>query len=421
MGSPCAELPARLLTVAIEQVETLIIGGGQAGLSMSEQLTLRGRPHLVVERGRVAERWRSERWDGLHSNGPNWSDSLPGYPIPGVGPDGFASRDQLVEYFQHYADTIRAPVRCGVEVTSLTQRSGGGFHAGTPQGAIEAAHVVVATGPFQRPVVPTILPPDTGLFEVHASRYRNPGQLPDGAVLVVGSGSSGSQIADELLRAGRRVYVSIGRHTRPPRRYRGRDCVWWMDQQGLWHLPVGDRPPGHVVMAISGAYGGKSVDYRRLAADGAVLLGRTVAYRDGVLSFADDLARNLAAGDTSLLGFLDQADAFAARQGIDLPADPEARMIPLDPPCVTDPIREIRLTDAGITWVVWATGYALDFDWLKVPVFDAHGMPVHRFGVTEVTGLYFLGLLWLSKRTSSFIGGVGHDAARLADHIAAAG
>lgn len=406
--------------MSVEQVETLIVGGGQAGLAMSEQLTRRGLPHLVVERHRIVERWRTERWDGLHANGPAWSDSMPGYPIPGVQPGEFATRDQIVDYFIAYAEAIKAPVRCGVEVTALyRQANGTGFRAETSRDPIEAARVVVATGPFQRPVIPAIVRPEAGVFQVHASGYRDPAQLPKGAVLTVGAGSSGAQIADELARAGRGVYLSVGRHVRPPRRYRGRDFVWWMDAQGLWHLPVGEQAPAHIPLAFSGAHGGVSVDYRRLAASGIVLVGRAERYRDGAMHFAQDLASSLAAGDASFLSFLDQADAFAAQRGLDLPEEPEARLIAPDPPCVADPIRELRLLDAGIGSIVWATGYTLDFGWLKVPVFDEHGAPMHRLGVTAVPGLYFLGLPWLSKRTSSFICGVGHDAARLADHIAA--
>lgn len=403
----------------VEKVATLIVGGGQAGLAMSEQLSKRGLPHLVLERHRIVERWRSERWDGLHANGPAWSDSMPGYPIPGVSRDEFATRDQIVDYFTAYAETIKAPVRCGVEVTTLRRLViGTGFRAETSHGPIEAANVVVATGPFQRPVVPAIVPPDAGVFQIHASGYRTPGQLPDGAVLVVGSGSSGAQIAEELMRAGRRVYLSIGRHVRPPRRYRGRDFVWWMDQQGLWHLPATEPAPEHVPLAFSGAYGGVSVDYRRLAAGGVVLVGRTTGFVDGVMHFARDLAGTLAEGDASCLAFLDASDAFATRQGLDLPEEPEARIMQPDPPCVTDPILEVRPRDAGIGSIVWATGYALDFGWLDVPVFDERGTPLHRRGVTAVPGLYFLGLAWLSKRTSSFICGVGDDAAWLAERIA---
>ena len=405
----------------VEQVETLIIGGGQAGLAMSEQLSRHGREHLVVERHRVVERWRSERWDGLHANGPAWSDSMPGYPIPGVAPDEFATRDQIVAYFLAYAEAIKAPVRCGVGVMALRARDdgSGGFRAETSRGVIEAANVVVATGPFQCPVVPPLVPAEARVVQIHASAYRNPGQLPDGAVLVVGTGSSGAQIAEELLRAGRQVYLSVGRHVRPPRRYRGRDFVWWMDQQGLWHLPVGEHAPSHVPLAFSGAYGGVLVDYRRLAQRGVVLVGRTEGFRDGVMAFGSGLAADLAAGDASCMSFLDQADAFALRRGLDLPPEPEAREVVADPACVIDPLRTLRLRDAGVGTIIWATGYALDFGWVKVPVFGEQGMPVHRRGVTVAPGLYFLGLPWLSKRTSSFICGVGDDAAYLVDRLVA--
>ena len=406
----------------VEQVETLIVGGGQAGLAMSGQLTKRGLPHLVLERYRIVERWRSERWDGLHANGPAWSDSMPGYPIPGVAPDEFATRDQIVDYFTAYAAAIRAPVRCGAAVMSLRRRETGvGFRAETSQGPIEAVSVVVATGPFQRPVVPAIVPRDVDVLQMHASGYRNPGQLPDGAVRVVGSGSSGAQIADELMRAGRRVYLSIGRHVRPPRRYRGRDFVWWMDARGLWHLPADGQDTAHVPLAFSGAYGGVSVDYRRLADGGVVLVGRTDAFRDGAIYFAQDLAKNLAEGDASCLAFLDAADAFAAERGLDLPEEPEARAVRPDPPCVTDPVLSLHLRRERIGSIIWATGYAPDFGWLDVPVFDDRGTPMHRRGVTAVPGLYFLGLPWLSKRTSSFICGVGDDAAWLAERIAGGG
>jgi putative flavoprotein involved in K+ transport len=406
--------------VPVEKVETLIVGGGQAGLAMSEQLSNRGLPHLLVERHRIAERWRSERWDGLHANGPAWHDRLQGLTIAGVDADGFATRDQMVDYFAAYAERIDAPVRCGVAVTALHQQADGiGFRAETTKGVIEADSVVAATGPFQRPVIPAVVPPESGIVQMHSSGYRNPSQLPEGAVLVVGAGSSGAQIADELSRAGRRVYLSVGRHGRPPRRYRGRDITWWYGVQGIWEAPVSDPPEKHVTIAISGAYGGHTIDFRRLAARGVVLLGRTEAFRDGVMGFSSDLASNLAQGDASYLSLLDAADAYAVRERLVLPEDPEARTVEPDPQCVIEPVRQLDLHAAGITSIVWATGYVLDFGWLNVGAFDERGAPVHRRGVTEVPGLYFLGLSWLSRRASSFIFGVEHDAAHLADHIAA--
>jgi putative flavoprotein involved in K+ transport len=405
--------------VSVEKVETLIVGGGQAGLAMSEQLSKRGLSHFVVERHRIAERWRSERWDGLHANGPAWHDRLPGLRIAGVDDDGFATRQQMVDYFVVYAERIAAPVRCGVAVRALHKKADGtGFRGETSEGVIEATNVVAATGPFQRPIIPAVVPREAGIMQMHSSEYRNPGQLPEGAVLVVGSGSSGAQIADELSRAGRRVYLSVGRHERPPRRYRGRDFCWWLGVLGMWEATVRDPSVKHVTIAVSGAYGGHTIDFRRLTARGATLLGRAEAFGDGVMRFSPDLASNLAQGDASYLSLLDAADAYAAREGVDLPEEPEARMVEPEPPCVTDPILQLNLHGAGIAAIVWATGYALDFGWLKVDAFDERGAPVHRRGVTDVPGLYFLGLRWLSRRASSFIFGVEHDAAHLADHIA---
>ncbi len=406
--------------MSAEKVETLIVGGGQAGLAMSEQLSKRGLPHLILERHRIAERWRSERWDGLHANGPAWHDRLPGAVIAGVAPDGFATRDQMVAYFVAYAERIAAPVRSGVTVTALRPGAGGaGFVAETSAGVIEASNVVAATGPFQRAVVPGMVPPDAGIVQLHSNAYRNPAALPDGAVLVVGAGSSGAQIADELSRAGRRVYLSVGRHERPPRRYRGHDFCWWLGALGLWQATTRDPATRHVTIAVSGAYGGHTIDFRRLAARGVTLLGRADGFADGAMRFAPDLAANLAQGDASYLSVLDAADAYAEREGLDLPEEPQARIIEPDPPCVTDPILTLDLRDAGIAAIVWSTGYALDFGWLQVDAFNEGGAPVHRRGVADVPGLYFLGLSWLSRRSSAFIFGAEHDASHLADHIAA--
>jgi putative flavoprotein involved in K+ transport len=416
--------------VSVEQVETLIIGGGQAGLAMSEQLSKRGLSHLIVERHRIAERWRSERWDGLHANGPAWHDRLPGLLIAGVDPDGFATRDQMVDYFAAYAERIAAPIRCGVAVTALHQKAGGtGFRAETSAGVIEATNVVAATGPFQLPIIPPVLsrgiglretgPAEPGIVQMHSSLYRNPGQLPEGAVLVVGAGSSGTQIADELSRAGRRVYLSVGRHERPPRHYRGHDFCWWLGVLGLWEAPPRDASVKHVTIAVSGAYGGHTIDFRRIAARGVTLLGRAEACEDGVMRFFPDLASNLAHGDASYLSTLDAADAYVAREGLDLPEDPAARVVEPEPPCVTDPILTLNLRGAGIATIIWATGYALDFGWVKVGAFDERGAPVHRRGITDVPGLYFLGLSFLSRRASAFIFGVERDAAHLAEDIAA--
>ena len=405
--------------VTVETVDTLIIGGGQAGLAMSEQLSKRGLPHLIVERARIAERWRSERWDGLHANGPAWHDRLPGLPIPGVDPDAFASRDEMVAYFTAYAERIAAPVRCGVAVTALDRLNGQtGFRAETTQGPIDARNVVVATGPFQRGIVPTVVPPEAGVRQMHSSAYRNPAQLPPGSVLVIGAGSSGTQIADELARAGRTVFLSVGQHQRPPRRDRGRDYCWWLGVLGMWDLPVPAPDTKHVTIAVSGAYGGQSIDFRRIAARGVTLLGRASGYDAGSMTFAPDLVRNLAQGDIAYLALLDAADAYAARQGLDLPEEPAARRPEPDPDSVTNPILRLDLQEAGITTIIWATGFTLDFTWLTCGTFDVRGKPLHHRGVAEVPGLYFLGLSWLSRRASSFVFGAEYDASYLAEHIA---
>jgi putative flavoprotein involved in K+ transport len=265
--------------------------------------------------------------------------------------------------------------------------------------------------------MPRIVPESAGVAQIHSADYRNPGQLPDGGVLVVGAGASGAQIAEELLSAGRRVFISIGQHDRPPRRYRGRDNVWWLGVLNKWDAEASPTTE-HVTFAVSGAHGGETVDFRRLAARGMTLLGRAKSFRDGVVAIEPGLADNLATGDRNYLSLLDEADAWVARNGVDLPEEPEARLVPPDPGCVTHPIRALELAAEGVTSIVWATGYGLDFGWLDVDAFDAKGRPKHQRGVSAETGVYFLGLPWLSRRGSSFIWGVWHDAKFVADHIA---
>jgi putative flavoprotein involved in K+ transport len=400
-------------------VETLIIGGGQAGLAMSEHLSKRGVAHLIVERHRIAERWRSERWDSLVANGPAWHDRFPGRTFEGIEADSFATKHQIVDYFEAYARQIAAPIRCGVEVRSLTKKTdGSGFRAETPEGIIDAAQVVVATGPFQRPVIPAVVPSEAGLIQMHSSAYRNRAQLPEGAVLVIGAGSSGSQIADELARSGRKVFLSVGPHNRPPRRYRGRDFVWWLGALGEWDAQAASPGTEHVTIAVSGARGGHTVDFRELAARGVTLLGNASRYHDGTLHVAPNLAQNIANGDANFLSVLKDADAYVTKNGLDFPDEPDAYKIGADPDCLTHPILQLDLAKEGITSIIWATGYAQDFGWLKVDAFDEKGRPAHQRGVSVVSGLYFVGLSWLSRRASPFIWGVWHDAEYLAGDIA---
>jgi len=412
-------MPENDSATSVETIDTLVVGGGQAGIAMSEHLGRCGVPHLVLERDRIAERWRSGRWDSLVANGPAWHDRFPGMKFSGIGADEFAPKEAVADYFVAYAKMIAAPIRCGVEVTRVRRRAGRpGFRVDTSAGPIEAETLVAATGPFQRPLIPPIIPEDAALLQLHSSGYRNPGQLPAGAVLVVGAGSSGVQIADELMRAGRQVYLSVGPHDRPPRAYRGRDFVWWLGMLGKWDAVAATPGTEHVTIAVSGAHGGQTVDFKRLAAQGMTLLGLTQSCRDGVLGFAPDLAKNIARGDANYLSVLDEADAWAERYGLDLPEDPAARELEPDPACVTDPVLELNLADAGVTSIVWATGFATDYSWLQVDAFDERGRPRHQRGISTEPGVYFLGLPWLSHRGSSFIWGVWHDAAFIADHIA---
>ncbi|WP_436697571.1 flavin-containing monooxygenase [Nocardioides sp. BYT-33-1] len=401
-----------------EDVEVVVVGGGQAGLAMSEHLGAQRIAHVVLERHRIAERWRTERWDSLVANGPAWHDRFPGMEFADVEPDGFATKDQVAQYFETYARRIDAPVRCGVEVTAVRRRPGrSGFRVVTTDGVIEARFVVAATGPFQRPVIPPIVPADAVPAQLHSSAYRNPGQLVDGAVLVVGAGSSGVQIADELRRSGRRVLLSVGPHERPPRSYRGRDFCWWLGVLGLWDADAPPQGAEHVTIAVSGARGGRTVDFRALAETGVELLGMTSSYADGVLRFAPDLGATIARGDANYLALLDAADAYVERHGLDLPEEPEARTLRPDPPCITEPVLSLDLSAEGVTTIVWATGFAADYDWLQVDAFDEAGRPRHQRGVSAEAGVYFLGLPWLSRRGSSFIWGVWHDAKYVADHI----
>ncbi|MFN0190488.1 MAG: flavin-containing monooxygenase [Aestuariivirga sp.] len=403
----------------MEKIEVLIVGAGQAGLAMSAHLVDARVPHLVLERGRIAERWRSARWDGLVANGPAWHDCYPGLEFPGYGPEDFVPKEKIADAFVAFSENIKSPVRCGVEVKSVRKNDGrAGFRIETSEGVIEANYVVAATGAFQKPIIPALVPESAGIMQMHSTAYRNPDQLPKGAVLVVGAGSSGAQIADELMRAGRRIYLSVGPHDRPPRRYRERDFVWWLGVLGKWEAGAPPEGREHVTIAVSGAYGGKTVDFRKLAAEGMTLVGRTEKLNDGVMSFANDLARNIAQGDANYLSVLDEADAFVARNGLDLPEEPEARVIGPDPKCLTDPILKLNLGEAGIASIIWATGFSNDYGWLQVNAFDPKGKPKHQRGVSSEPGVYFLGLPWLSRRGSSFIWGVWHDAKYIADHIA---
>ena len=396
-------------------LNTVVVGAGQAGLAMSAHLSDHNVDHLVLERASIAESWRNARWDSLVMNGPACHDRFPARKF-NSDPNGFPGKDEVTRYFEDFARQIGAPIHCGVEVTSTTARPNGGYQVETLKGNIHADHVVAATGPFQIPVIPPIVP-DEAVSQMHSFHYKNPEQLQDGAVLVVGAGSSGAQIADELLRSGRKVYLSIGPHDRPPRSYRGRDFVWWLGALGKWQMKTPPAGKDHVTIAVSGANGGATVDFRKLAERGMVLLGMTESYDCGVVSIADDLATNITNGDANYLGLLDEADTYVDSHGLDLLPEENAKVIGPDPDCIKNPIRRIELSEKDINTIIWATGYVQDFSWLRVDVFDAENRPLHNRGVAKAYGIYFLGLPWLSMRGSSFIWGVWEDAKYLATQI----
>ena len=406
--------------MSIERIDTLVVGAGQAGVAMSEHLSKLNVPHLVLERDRIAEKWRTGRWDSLVANGPAWHDRLPGLEFNDFDPDEFVPKDQVAEYFEAYAKKFNAPVRTGVEVKMVKRNlNKPGFTIETSEGVKEAMRIVAATGPYQRPVIPSIAPDNQNIFQIHSADYRNPAQLPGGAVMVVGGGSSGVQIADELQRSGRQVYLSIGPHDRPPRAYRNRDYCWWLGVLGEWDVVAKKPGTEHVAIAVSGAYGGITIDYRALAQQGIVLLGLTESFNDdGVASFKSDLTENIKYGDKYFLNLLDAADDYVIRNNLDLPEEPQAREFPADPECISNPILELDIAKANITSIIWATGYSLDFSWLNLSnALDENGRPQHQRGISAEPGIYFLGLPWLSNRGSSFIWGVWHDAKYIAHHI----
>jgi putative flavoprotein involved in K+ transport len=416
-------------TAAREAVDTLVIGGGQAGLATSYWLTQAGVQHIVLEaRDRVGGGW-NDRWDSFHLVAPNFTLRLPGMPYSGPEPDAFMPRDQVIEYVKEYAASFAAPLRLASRVTRLTAASDGSFEAHMEDTLFTARRVVLATGAYQRPKVPALsdaLP--AHIQQLHSHDYRRPAQLARGAVLVVGTGQSGTQIAEELQRAGRDVHLALSRCASAPRRYRGRDLIWWLYQclvhgaeVGVPFPSVDDLPTPAARFAcnphLSGTDGGHDISLRRFARQGMHLYGALEAIDGSIASFSDDLAARLHFAET---GFDEELrpllDAYITAARIDAPPDdrpaPE-RFTPTTP-------TQLDLERAGVASVLWATGYRPDFDWVRLPVFDAWGYPKHVRGVTIHPGLYAVGLPWLHSEASSVFAGVGADAAHIVDHLVAA-
>ena len=399
-----------------------MVGGGQAGLAMSHRLAAREIDHVVLEKHKIGHDWRDRRWDSFCLVTPNWQCMLPGFPYSGEHPHGFMPREEIARYVEAYAASFEAPVVEGVEVTGLRRDQDGPFELETDEGELTADQVVVATGGYHEPQIPRLSErlPDR-LHQVHSSNYRNPDQLPAGDVLVVGTGQSGCQIAEDLHLAGRRVHLCVGSAPRTARFYRGRDVTDWLDEMGYYEMPVGDHSLGDGVRLqanhyVTGRDGGHDIDLRRFALEGMRLYGRLTSVDGRRLGFSPDLRKNLDHADDVYRGINSAIDDSIAERGIDAPAE-----APYRPPWEPEHEPEgLDLGEAGVGTVIWSTGYASDYDWIEVPVFDGRGYPTHERGVTNIEGLYFVGLPWLHTWGSGRFSGVARDAEHLAEHIDAA-
>ena len=414
----------------VKATEVAIIGGGQAGLALSYRLTEMGRSHVILEQHRVVESWRTKRWDSLRLIAPNWSLVLPGFAYPGDDPDGFMAKDEVIQHLVDYAGSFGAPVVEGSRVTSVERHSiDERFLLRTEDGTLEADQVVLATGALQQPKIPpeaTELP--VTISQMVAADYRNPAMLARGGVLVVGSGETGCQVAEELARSGRDVYLSGGKSWWAPRRCRGRDIAAWLRLTGWFERRAEDLPPGaHAGQPnpqLTGAGGGHDINAHSLARDGVRLVGRLRGITADTAFFSDDLTANIAAADAEALKLLESIDRVIEHQQLDAPADDLPRDLrpgPLGPAASADEGRsaplELDLGKASIGTVIWATGYRPDFAWVQVPFLDADGYPMQRRGVTSVKGLYVLGLDWLHDAKSGLFAGITDDATYLASVI----
>jgi putative flavoprotein involved in K+ transport len=400
----------------------VVIGGGQAGLAMSYQLKQAGIDHVVLEKNQIAHSWKTQRSDAFCLVTPNWQCQLPGFPYQGGDPMGFMLRDEIVGYVEGYAKHISAPVKEGVAVTRLKQGAGGGFQLETSAGEITADAVVLAVSGYHVPNVPAMSGRiDPSVKQLHSSAYRNPQSLPEGDVLVIGSGQSGCQIAEDLHLAGRKVHLAVGSAPRCPRVYRGRDAVEWLDDLGQYDLPVDQHNLKEKVRKnanhyLTGRDGGRDIDLRKFALEGMTLYGRLKDVHAGRLHFGDDLEKNLDNADRVYNGICGMIDDHISRNAIDAPASPHYEPVwqPEDVVVTTlDP------AEAGIGTVIWTTGFRSDWSWVELPIFDGAGYPTHRRGVTSMDGVYVLGLPWLYTWGSGRFVGVGRDADFISQHVAA--
>jgi putative flavoprotein involved in K+ transport len=398
---------------------SVIVGGGQAGLSMSACLSQRGIDHLVIEKRTALHTWRTERWDSFCLVTPNWQCRLPGHPYDGADPHGFMKKHEIIAYVDAFLAKVRAPLLEGTVVQRAVPRTCGGFDVTTSNGFFTTDHLVVATGGYHNPIIPRMAErlPRT-LVQIHSAQYRNAAALPAGRVLVVGSGQSGTQIAEDLHLAGREVVLAVGDAPRCARFYRGRDVVDWLADMGYYEMPVDDHPLREGVRDntnhyVTGRDGGRDIDLRRFAREGMQLYGRLIDADEGTLRFSATLASALDAADAVYNGINASIDNYIAAAGITAP--PGARYRPLWTPEAER--TELALEASGISAVIWCIGFTPDFSWLDAPVFNGRGQPQHKRGVTRQPGLYFLGLPWLHTWGSGRFSGVADDARYLAGQI----
>lgn len=404
-----------------ERVDTVVIGGGQAGLSISYYLTQQGREHTLLEKNRPGESWRSQKWDTFTLVTPNWHLQLPDFPYQGDNPDGYLTRAEVIQYIDDYIARFDPPLRLGVTAKSVEAvDSEDGFAIRTDAGDLEAANVVIATGTFQKPKIPSFsqqITPD--ITQIHSSRYRNPDDLPEGGVLVVGSGQSGCQITEEVYQSGKRVYLCTSSVGRAPRRYRGKDFIFWLEKLGVVDETVDDLdspaerfdPNPHV----SGKDGGHTLNLHQFALDGVTLLGRIQDADRSNIELAGDLKENLREADKFANQLKKGVDKWIEASGMEFPEPDRSE---LTAGFNSEPVTELDLESAGVKTIIWASGYDFDFSWVRFPLWDEFGYPIQERGVSEQSGLYFLGLHWLHTIKSGLFVGIADDAAYIADHIA---
>ena len=396
-----------------------VIGGGQAGLSMSYHLTSKDIDHVVLERNQIGHSWRQQRWDTFCLVTPNWQCNLPGFPYAGPEPHGFMKKDDIVAYLEAFAASFNPPLFEGVAVKQLRKLSDGLFEIQCTKGTFTANQVVVAVGGYHKPRIPRIAEKvPSHIQQIHSSEYRNPSQLPQGNILVIGSGQSGCQIAEDLHLAGRGVHLAVGSAPRVARRYRGRDVVDWLAEMGHYDMPVDLHPQKEAVRGkanhyVTGRDGGRDIDLRMRAKEGMQLHGRVADCVDGVMHFADDLVKNLDNADQSSENIKNMIDGYIAEKGISAPQDP--RYVAVWQP--KGGHSSIDLHAENISGIVWSVGFESSFDWIDLPIFNGKGYPNHYRGVSREPGVYFLGLPWLHTWGSGRFSGVARDSAFLLEKI----